>query len=302
MARSGRGSQSPTKGKATQRPSTPSSSAADSAGGCFVPVEDIQAVVGKKWKRAARRPALTGRTFTLVTPDEQFFYKRNKKQPAPSLTPFASSPRILAAAITATASEDPHDEVADFHDLTSHVHVTLGDAVEEKLRRATKLHEKKQRQWHRWAGQVIPGMLSSYMTICRETLSLREVVAMKPLPPCKKCTVVSDWPVVLVQTQRRLLSARFRPATLLTEDVGLVKIVLKKCSCRSIPMRLLQLGFFPCSPVLPTLAVDLNMLEFVKELFMRMPPNVTAWCATLEHFLEKRQYTLTTRVSSARTR
>jgi hypothetical protein len=39
------------------------------------------------------------------------------------------------------------------------------------------------------------------------------------------------------------------------------------------------------------------MLEYVNELFVRSPPNTTAWCATLEAFLGNRKYKLKTRVS-----
>jgi hypothetical protein len=38
------------------------------------------------------------------------------------------------------------------------------------------------------------------------------------------------------------------------------------------------------------------MLEFVRELFVRMPPNTTSWCETLEAFLGKQSYKLKTRV------
>jgi hypothetical protein len=38
------------------------------------------------------------------------------------------------------------------------------------------------------------------------------------------------------------------------------------------------------------------MLEFVGELFVNAAPNTTAWCETLEVFLEARKYKLTTRV------
>ncbi|THH16213.1 hypothetical protein EUX98_g9339 [Antrodiella citrinella] len=34
------------------------------------------------------------------------------------------------------------------------------------------------------------------------------------------------------------------------------------------------------------------MLEFVRELFVRLAPNVTAWCSALEAFLWRRQYKL----------
>lgn len=67
------------------------------------------------------------------------------------------------------------------------------------------------------------------------------------------------------------------------------------CSCAA-PLYLLRLGLFPCSPVRPTLAVDLQMLEYVQELFVRSPPNITAWCDSLEAFLGKRNYKTKTKV------
>lgn len=62
------------------------------------------------------------------------------------------------------------------------------------------------------------------------------------------------------------------------------------------PLQLLQRGLFPCTPTAPSLAVDLNMLDFARNLFLRLPPNTTAWCETLEAFLGARRYKLTTRV------
>ncbi|EDQ98933.1 uncharacterized protein LACBIDRAFT_335525 [Laccaria bicolor S238N-H82] len=46
-------------------------------------------------------------------------------------------------------------------------------------------------------------------------------------------------------------------------------------------VELLAMGLFPASPLRPTLAVDLNMLDYVNELFVRLPPNTTA-CYKLE--------------------
>ena len=66
------------------------------------------------------------------------------------------------------------------------------------------------------------------------------------------------------------------------------------CSC-SAPLQLLAMGLFPASPLWPTLAVDLNMLDYVNELFVRSPPNTTAWCDSLEAFLGARSYKLETR-------
>ena len=52
------------------------------------------------------------------------------------------------------------------------------------------------------------------------------------------------------------------------------------------------MGLFPASPLRPTLAVDLNMLHFANELFVRSPPNTTAWCDSLEAFLGSHTYKL----------
>ena len=47
----------------------------------------------------------------------------------------------------------------------------------------------------------------------------------------------------------------------------------------------------------PTLAVDLRVLEFVRLLFIRQSPNQTAWCDTLETFLDGMKYKLASKVS-----
>lgn len=68
------------------------------------------------------------------------------------------------------------------------------------------------------------------------------------------------------------------------------------CTCTEPALQLLSSGLFPCAPSLPTLAVDLQMLDFVRELFVNTAPNLTAWCDTLEGFLDSRKFKLTTRV------
>lgn len=72
--------------------------------------------------------------------------------------------------------------------------------------------------------------------------------------------------------------------------------VIQICSC-SAALHLLSRGLFPCAPTEPSLAVDLNMLELVNELFVRSPPNITGWCDTLEAFLGNRRYKLKTKVN-----
>ena len=65
-----------------------------------------------------------------------------------------------------------------------------------------------------------------------------------------------------------------------------------------MPIQLINLGLFPSAPLLPTLAVDLQVLDFVRELFVNAAPNVTAWCNTLESFLSARSFKLITWVFS----
>jgi hypothetical protein len=79
---------------------------------------------------------------------------------------------------------------------------------------------------------------------------------------------------------------------------GIERIELHICKCSTAALQLLSRSLFPCAPLEPSLAVDLKMLQFAKELFLRSPPNNTAWCETLETYLESRGYKLQTRVGS----
>ncbi|KAF9516740.1 hypothetical protein BS47DRAFT_1291983 [Hydnum rufescens UP504] len=46
------------------------------------------------------------------------------------------------------------------------------------------------------------------------------------------------------------------------------------------------MGYFPCSPVYPTLAVSLDMLELVPTLFILAVPNERAWATTIMRYLK----------------
>ncbi|KAJ3499902.1 hypothetical protein NMY22_g19449 [Coprinellus aureogranulatus] len=64
------------------------------------------------------------------------------------------------------------------------------------------------------------------------------------------------------------------------------------CSC-SAGKQLLLRGYFPSAPLRPTVAFDIKMLEFARELYLRSPPNRSAWAATLETYLRGRGYIIT---------
>lgn len=82
----------------------------------------------------------------------------------------------------------------------------------------------------------------------------------------------------------------------LTLSLELEEVEIRACRCFLAALQLLSRGLFPCAPVAPTLAVDIKMLDFVRELFVRMPPNTTSWCDTVEAFLVKQRFKLKTRV------
>ncbi|KAF9503553.1 hypothetical protein BS47DRAFT_1309601 [Hydnum rufescens UP504] len=59
------------------------------------------------------------------------------------------------------------------------------------------------------------------------------------------------------------------------------------CPSRTAARQLVLRGLFPCAPLHPSLAVSIDMLEFVAELFVQQAPNERAWAATLENFLKR---------------
>lgn len=71
---------------------------------------------------------------------------------------------------------------------------------------------------------------------------------------------------------------------------------IEACQCRPAAEQLLRSGLFPSAPLRPTVAVDLRVLELAMKLFVRMPPNNTAWTAAMEDFLSGLGYTLETKV------
>ncbi|RDB26796.1 hypothetical protein Hypma_005259 [Hypsizygus marmoreus] len=138
---------------------------------------------------------------------------------------------------------------------------------------------KRERQWERWQGEVIPSLIGLYMNLVCATQWLRDPVA----PPSQRtCTC---------QRPGRPLDV------VLVRFDSLEKISITVCGCNSAPRQLLERGFFACAPLTPSLAVDLKVLDFVSTLFVNVAPNNTAWCSTVETFLLKQGYKLTTQDS-----
>ncbi|KAF9505549.1 hypothetical protein BS47DRAFT_1259305, partial [Hydnum rufescens UP504] len=66
------------------------------------------------------------------------------------------------------------------------------------------------------------------------------------------------------------------------------------CACNIATTQLVKCGLFPCTPVHPMLAINIDMLEFAAGLFVHLSPNECAWASNLSGFLRKCGYLLHT--------
>lgn len=179
-------------------------------------------------------------------------------------------------------------------DITTQIFQWPGQ--DEVNSRCDRTRKKREKQYSKWVNVVIPSLLAPYMRLLRETDSLSSPIRDPVAVDCtcgravtRRLKVVCvcfdrEWPLVDIQIQWLILS------------IGLEATELHVCDCRPAALQLLNRGYFPCAPTAPTLAVDLKVLELVRELFLRATPNVTAWSDTLEAFLAGRKYKLKTRV------
>lgn len=79
---------------------------------------------------------------------------------------------------------------------------------------------------------------------------------------------------------------------ILIYTIEIEQIELWASECSSASIQLIRSGLFPCSPVFPSLAVDIRVLDFVRRLFLRIAPNYTAWCNAATDFLASQGYHL----------
>ncbi|KAF9503278.1 hypothetical protein BS47DRAFT_1263883, partial [Hydnum rufescens UP504] len=129
---------------------------------------------------------------------------------------------------------------------------------------------RKHAQAHRWSSTVLPSLMRPFMAFKRQ--GVRPTTSTSTgCSPCS-CPYVRTLQVVCVFMDY------------------LQDITLAVCQCRPAATQLIQHGVFPCAPVWPSLAVSLDMLEFVAELFVHVAPNERAWAATLEKYLNVRGY------------
>ncbi|KAL1743158.1 hypothetical protein HDZ31DRAFT_41608, partial [Schizophyllum fasciatum] len=74
--------------------------------------------------------------------------------------------------------------------------------------------------------------------------------------------------------------------------LGVSRVQVYACRCRPAATQLVEVGLFPCAPYRPSLAIEINFLDFARILFLQISPNVTAWCKATEAFLIARSHKL----------
>lgn len=151
----------------------------------------------------------------------------------------------------------------------------------------TQHRRKREAQWRRWQGEVIPKLLPHFVRVMHQSKSFRDYDALE-LPagsstPCA-CASSRTCKVAIVRfTGKWALVCEFY--SLLTILAAVDDVELRVCACTPAAVQLMYAGAFPCAPLAPTLAVDLRVLEFAMNLFVQIAPNNTALTMTLERVL-----------------
>lgn len=99
--------------------------------------------------------------------------------------------------------------------------------------------------------------------------------------------VLKSRPIALPSSvfQVSVLAARCDTPSRTDKSIEIEDVQVQACQCTPLSVRLVQGGVFGCAPIAPSLAVDMRVLEFARNLFLHIAPNNTAFCATLEGVL-----------------
>lgn len=262
----------------------PSRSASPSKHTSYIPLRTTQ---------DARR-AYSSRLIPIVAPAGIVFTARGRQSrtaastlPASSLasSPTQSQSSALRHSISrATSPSSEFPLFTDEHDYDS-------DPEDPVVPRHVIKHTS---QWVTWTTLVIPGMVDHYLRLLRKSESLQDVDFNRRLR-CS-CGDVSgrNLNVLCIHFDGMF----FLPYVTLPAYIspGIRARTFRTCRCLSAPNQLVTAGLFPCAPVAPTLAVDLKLLEFTRQQFLFVAPNMTGWCDALETFLSNLSFKLTTRV------
>ncbi|KAJ7697522.1 hypothetical protein B0H14DRAFT_3529298 [Mycena olivaceomarginata] len=173
--------------------------------------------------------------------------------------------------LTPGSEEDPAAEefVAAASDTPDIMHV-LGPKL-TSLNLHNHIKRANQSAW--WQGEVLPVLLPELALLLQESKSLRDLDGREAATPSCACD-------------------RKRHKVVIVHFSAIQDVELEVCKCTTAAVQLMRLGAFGCTPLRPSLAVDLHILEFAWNLFLQISPNNTAITLTLERVLENMGYQL----------
>ncbi|KAJ7075038.1 hypothetical protein B0H15DRAFT_956854 [Mycena belliarum] len=155
-----------------------------------------------------------------------------------------------------------HEEVYDDRNIVPAEHTPPPDA--------TRRHQRKHiSQARRWQLETLPKVMPFLARVLYKTKSLRHSDKLASPPTSMNCACEKA-------KAHKVAIVRFS----CVEDLQ-----MRICACFPAAVQLMQFGAFPCAPILPSLAVDLRVLEFARNLFLQVAPNNTAFSTTLERCL-----------------
>lgn len=121
----------------------------------------------------------------------------------------------------------------------------------------SKHRAKRQKQWECWTTEILPLILPHYLEFQRKTRSLHDKVLLdvrgQNCACCQTSRKLTIWVI-------RFSSMCLKVVSLSSTDflhVEMEQIELWVSDCAKAAVQLLQNGLFPCSPVYPTIAIDI---------------------------------------------
>lgn len=86
------------------------------------------------------------------------------------------------------------------------------------------------------------------------------------------------------------------PCTVLTDYIARKKAVIRFCNCQPDGVRLIQMGYFPASPMFPRTAFAIRLLRLFLVLWKYCGIRMQGFCLALDEYLDaKNPLMLTTR-------
>ncbi|KAF9506407.1 hypothetical protein BS47DRAFT_1367376 [Hydnum rufescens UP504] len=129
----------------------------------------------------------------------------------------------------------------------------------------------KHAQATHWSQTVLPALIRPFMQWKRKQMLSQQTPASQRGTDNSTCSC----------------SSHHQPLKVVCVSIeALCDVDIAVCTCRPAPQQLVQMGYFPCSPVYPTLAVSLDMLKLVSTLFVLAVPNERAWATTITKYLK----------------